>query len=121
MVPLMHCSRIRKSIDFYCDVLGFDQLDESMSVADPGFAVLQMDGNTLYLSSHAGDGCAGNVICVLVNDVDAIFAALVKRGLVTAKHDSPVHHSPVDQTWGAREFYVDDPDGNTIRFIQHSR
>jgi len=26
--------------------------------------------------------------------------------------------SPVDQTWGTREFYVTDPDGNTLRFRQ---
>jgi hypothetical protein len=31
-----------------------------------------------------------------------------------------VHEGPVDQTWGTREFYVDDPDGNTLRFVQHS-
>jgi len=29
-----------------------------------------------------------------------------------------VHQGPVDQTWGAREFYADDPSGNTVRFIQ---
>ena len=31
---------------------------------------------------------------------------------------SEVHERPVDQTWGTRELYVDDPDGNTIRFVQ---
>ena len=25
---------------------------------------------------------------------------------------------PIDQSWGTREFYVDDPDGNTLRFIE---
>ena len=29
-----------------------------------------------------------------------------------------VHEGPIDQTWGTREFYVDDPDGNTLRFTQ---
>jgi hypothetical protein len=29
-----------------------------------------------------------------------------------------VHEGPLDQSWGTREFYVDDPDGNTIRFTQ---
>jgi hypothetical protein len=32
-----------------------------------------------------------------------------------------VHEGPLDQTWGTREFYVDDPDGNTIRFVQGFR
>ena len=29
-----------------------------------------------------------------------------------------VHEGPIDQSWGTREFYVDDPDGNTLRFTQ---
>jgi catechol 2,3-dioxygenase-like lactoylglutathione lyase family enzyme len=29
-----------------------------------------------------------------------------------------VHRRPVDQTWGTREFYVDDPADNTLRFTQ---
>ena len=36
------------------------------------------------------------------------------------KPDAPkvVHEGPVDQTWNTREFYVEDPDGNTLRFTQ---
>jgi len=29
-----------------------------------------------------------------------------------------VHLGPVDQTWGTREFYVTDLEGNTLRFMQ---
>jgi hypothetical protein len=42
------------------------------------------------------------------------------RGLVTPGNpEAPtmVHEGPIDQTWGTREFYVDDPDGNTLRFV----
>jgi len=52
--------------------------------------------------------------------VDALFAKYKDRGLDTsAKLDSPVHQGPVDQTWGRRELYVTDPDGNTLRFCQN--
>jgi hypothetical protein len=27
-----------------------------------------------------------------------------------------VHEGPIDQSWGMREFYVTDEDGNTLRF-----
>jgi len=27
----------------------------------------------------------------------------------------------IDQSWGTREFYVDDLDGNTLRFAQHGQ
>jgi hypothetical protein len=50
-----------------------------------------------------------------------VFRGLRDRGLKTPGNpDAPqlVHEGPIDQTWGTREFYVDDPDGNTIRFTQ---
>jgi hypothetical protein len=31
-------------------------------------------------------------------------------------NEVPVHRGPVDQTWGIREFYVTDADGNMLRF-----
>ncbi|WP_394354236.1 VOC family protein [Pedobacter ghigonis] len=53
-----------------------------------------------------------------VRDVDFLFAKFVSRGL-EGKSGSPVHQGPVDQTWGRREFYVTDPDGNTLRYCQY--
>lgn len=53
------------------------------------------------------------------DDLDREWRALRQRGLRPPRHaTSPVHEGPIDQTWGTREFYVDDPDGNTLRFIQ---
>lgn len=107
---------------FYQDLLGFRRVDGNGSIADPGFCVLASRGEVLLLSSHAGDGVVGQAIAVLVNDVDRLFAELRTRGLkIPEGTGSPVHESPVDQAWGTREFYVDDPDGNTVRFIQGLR
>lgn len=73
----------------------------------------------LFLSSHRGDGEFGQAIVVLTEDVDALFRKFKERGLETPGNpDSPVHEGPTDQTWGTREFWVDDPDGNTLRFTQ---
>ena len=56
---------------------------------------------------------------MLVDDVDSLFAAFVARGLDTsARPESPIHQAPLDQSWRTREFYVDDPSGNRLRFIQ---
>ena len=54
----------------------------------------------------------------MTEDIDALFQKFVSRGLVPLQRDSPVHHGPVEQSWGTREFYVDDPDGNTLVFTQ---
>lgn len=118
LVPTVRCRRIEASIAFYTQRLGFQDLSEG-EMMDPGFRVLRKDANLLFLSSHAGDGAFGQAIAVLVNDVDEIVRTLRARGLkVPGDRRSPVHEGPVDQTWGTREFYVDDPDGNTVRFIQ---
>jgi hypothetical protein len=59
-------------------------------------------------------GCAINI---RVKDVDALFRTFVERGLDTTGHEnSPVHCGPVNQTWGIRDFYATDSDGNTLRF-----
>jgi hypothetical protein len=56
---------------------------------------------------------------VLCEDVDALFASFKARGLVVpVRPESPVHQAPLDQTWGTREVYIDDPSGNTLIFQQ---
>ena len=78
-------------------------------------------GDTVLVSSHSGDGAFGQAIVVIVDDVDALVHKFTARGLVTPGNPevpTEVHEGPVDQTWGTREFYVDDPDDNTVRFVQ---
>ena len=62
-----------------------------------------------------------DAIAILTDNVDALFRKFRERGLATPGNpDAPqmVHEGPIDQSWGTREFYVDDPDGNTLRFTQ---
>jgi len=118
IIPTVRCRRIESAVDFYTKVLDFNRLDEGEPLKDPGFVVLSRAGDTMFLSSHGGDGEFGQAIVVTTDDVDALFRTFIDRGLVPPRRDSPVHHGPVDQTWGTREFYVDDPDGNTLRFTQ---
>jgi hypothetical protein len=59
---------------------------------------------------------------VTTDDLDALVEQYRSRGLtVPIRPESPVHSGPIDQSWGTREFYVDDPDGNTLRFTQMPR
>jgi catechol 2,3-dioxygenase-like lactoylglutathione lyase family enzyme len=121
IIPTVRCSRIATSIAFYTKVLDFECVEGDDNDADPSFAVLVREGDPLFLSSHRGDGEFGQAIAVAVNDVDAVFQRFRSRGLKTPGNpDAPtlVHEGPIDQTWGTREFYVDDPDGNTLRFTQ---
>jgi hypothetical protein len=80
-----------------------------------------LDGDLLFLSSHGGDGEFGQIVVITTPDVNAVFRKLRERGLQTpGDPDAPkqVHEGPIDQTWGTGEFYVDDPDGNSLRFTE---
>ncbi len=46
--------------------------------------------------------------------MDELHAEFVAKGVT-------IDLAPVDQTWGNREMYVKDADGNCIRFIQEGR
>ena len=119
IIPTVRCSRMAASIEFYTRVLDFVCIDGGPEDGDPSFSVLMREGDRLFLSSHRGDGEFGQAIVVLTDDVDSLFRKFQGRGLRTPGNPgSPVHEGPTDQTWGTREFYVEDPDGNTLRFTQ---
>jgi len=92
-IPLIKVKNIARAVDFYTCVLDFECLLTET------------------------DGMFGISVMVLVDDVDLLYRKYLKRGLVLPKKEnSPVHEKPIDQSWGLREFYVTDEDGNTLRF-----
>ena len=109
-IPLLHVSASAQAEDFYCNRLGF-RLDVAHRGDDPDpcYMSVSRDGVELHLSSLSGDGVAGGVANFVVDDVDALHRELLGRGC-------PIDLEPVDQTWGSREIYVRDPDGNCLRF-----
>jgi catechol 2,3-dioxygenase-like lactoylglutathione lyase family enzyme len=121
IIPTVRCRTMRISLAFYTGVLDFERVDGNDDLADPSFSILARHGHQLWLSSHRGDGVFGQAVVITADDVNALFRKFRSRGLSTpGDPDSPqeVHEGPIDQSWGTREFYVDDPDGNTLRFIQ---
>src|SRR5262245_51008415 len=121
IIPSVRCTNMDASLAFYTKVLDFEHVDGDDTTADPCFSVLRREGDLLFLSSHRGDGEFGQAIAVLTDNVDALFRKFRAQGLKTPGNpDAPkmVHEGPIDQSWGTREFYVDDPDGNTVRFVE---
>jgi catechol 2,3-dioxygenase-like lactoylglutathione lyase family enzyme len=121
IIPTVRCRRMEASITFYTKVLDFEWVDGDDDNSDPSFSVLMREGHSLILSSHKGDGTFGQAIVVQTDDVEALFRKFRTRGLKTPGNPDAaeeVHEGPIDQSWGTREFYVKDPDGNTLRFTQ---
>lgn len=111
-IPVLHTTSADAAERFYCGQLGFRlsfDVPASATRRDPCYLGVVRDGCALHLSSHAGDGIAGAVVYFLVDDVDALHADF-------RSCDVPIHIAPVNQTWGMREMYVRDRDGNSIRF-----
>ncbi len=119
-VPVFHCSDIARSVAFYMEVLDFQwrypayrELSLSNGVVD-----LVRDAAVVQLSIHMGNapfGSSANLELEQPREVDELFELYKSRGLNQSHRiGSPVHLAPLDQTWGTREFYINDPDGNCL-------
>ena len=107
---------MKEAIHFYTNVLDFKLKDSNASADDWVVDLINGDAE-LGLTKLEGDQKLGINVYVRVDEVDDLFKKYVSRGLIVPNNpDSPVHDGPTDQTWGMREFYVNDPSGNTLRF-----
>jgi catechol 2,3-dioxygenase-like lactoylglutathione lyase family enzyme len=114
VIPIMKCKDMKESLSFYTNVLDFEIKYPDSTVDDPVVTIIN-DEAEIELSTMSGDSLFGCALNVRVDDVDEQFKKYVKRGLDVSGLGG-VHGGPLDQTWGMREFYVNDPNGNTLRF-----
>lgn len=112
-IPVLHVSSSAAAEEFYCKLLGFRQTFAYRPFAglDPCYMGLTRDGAVLHVSSFSGDGVSGGVVFLIVEDVDELHMELVAKGVQIAME-------PTDQSWGNREMYLADADGNSIRFVR---
>ncbi|GAB5536567.1 MAG: hypothetical protein Rubg2KO_28160 [Rubricoccaceae bacterium] len=114
-VPVLHVASSMAAEALY-SLLGF-KIESTYRPADghpdPCYLTLSRDNARIHLSSFPGDGVPGSVVNLYVTDVDAIHDELTTAGLTADL-------APTDQSWGTREVYIADPDGNKLRFVQAS-
>jgi catechol 2,3-dioxygenase-like lactoylglutathione lyase family enzyme len=118
LVPIVKVTDIQAAINFYCSTLGFvEDFRYSAGADGPVYAGISLDGNQIHLSTFAGDGVTGTATYCYVDDIEGLFRKFIAAGMKTPGNpESPIEEGPIDQTWGMREFYVRDLDGNTLRF-----
>jgi catechol 2,3-dioxygenase-like lactoylglutathione lyase family enzyme len=119
LIPILVVRDMAEAIAFHTQVLDF-RLDFAWPEEAPIYAGLRRGGDEMHLALAQGGSRAGPCSAmVLCDDVDALFAGFRARGLaVPIRPESPVHEGPLDQSWGTREVYIDDPSGNTLIFQQ---
>ena len=109
IIPILMCKDIDRSITFYTRVLDFEVLNPDEEFP---YKLLKREGARLDISSH--DGGIASIVYIEVKNADDLFKKFIQRGL-DVSDKSGVDGGPRDQTWDMREFYVEDPDQNTLR------
>lgn len=106
--PILQVSELRRSLGFYCDLLGFELTYAFPSEDDPQFVSLALDGGKLGLgASPEPVQSTSTSIWLYTDDVDDAVADLRGAGV-------QVVAEPVDQPWGERVASVADPDGFVV-------
>ena len=116
-IPLVSVSDMRRSLAFYVDALGFEVVSRWPDEDPPGWAALGSGGARLMLrTGHARrrvDPSHTNgpvTLSLYVEGLDAFREDLQRAGLRCGNVERLFY--------GAREFYLRDPDGNEIAFVE---
>jgi catechol 2,3-dioxygenase-like lactoylglutathione lyase family enzyme len=110
VIPQLRVTNAERSRSFYVDGLGFvvDWTHQFQS-GYPLFLQLTREGQTIFLTEHAGDCQVGGAVYFKVPNVASLAAAIQQRGVTSVQ-------GPNNTPWGTREMVVTDPDGNRLRF-----
>ena len=112
---ILYVTDLARSIEFYRDVVGLAHRFTEAGYAEfstgaTRFALYEKR-RAQWLTGHpVAPGPAGEVVFV-VEDVDAVAAALRDRGV-------PRLAEPADRPWGHRTLHIADPDGFVVEFAQ---
>lgn len=117
---MLACDDLQRSLDFYRDALGFQEIYRFEEGGTTSFVALQLgEGSRIGLGvvPEGGAGIHGLAqrpisgrffeLCVYCDDVDSSIEGLAALG-------HPVLMAPTDTPWGERIAYVSDPDGHPV-------
>ena len=109
-MPNIQSDRPEETREFFVDLLGFEvamDLGWVVTVTSPANPSVQMN-----IISNDDPSAPG--ISVGVDDVDAVHARAVEKGLEIA-------YSLRDEEWGVRRFMLREPSGTIVNVVSHRR
>lgn len=117
VLPYVWVKELLPARHFYVEKLDFEEVhveewdDEGRTV---GISVVERDGTAMQLGicqcpgeRHLGQSFFG----IEVRNIDALYQEYVAEGV-------SMYVELVEREWGAKEFIVEDPDGNRIHFFE---
>jgi methylmalonyl-CoA/ethylmalonyl-CoA epimerase len=108
---LVPVTDIERSVAFYGETLGLPLLYRF-----PGIAFFDAAGVRIYLASPSQDDFAGRAtVYWWVDDVPAMYAAVIARGATPREAPAVAHRTETYELWLA---FVDDPDGNHVGLMR---
>jgi uncharacterized glyoxalase superfamily protein PhnB len=107
-VPNIHPAQAAETRDFFVDLLGFQV------AMDLGWVVTlsSPENPTAQVQIMSNDDPSAPGISVEVDDVDAVHARAVERGLEIA-------YALRDEEWGVRRFMLREPSGTMVNVLSH--
>jgi catechol 2,3-dioxygenase-like lactoylglutathione lyase family enzyme len=110
-VPILRVKDARRSIEFYCDRLGFSKdWEHQFAPGLPLFVSVNRGPVTLFLTEHP-ECSFGGLIYLYTDDVNGLAEEFTARGV-------SLREPPADAPYGVREMSLRDPDENELRFGQ---
>jgi catechol 2,3-dioxygenase-like lactoylglutathione lyase family enzyme len=120
VVPNITSERREETVDFFVGLLGFDvamETDWVTTVVSPSNRTAQLN----IMHANGGPPAGSDThsaalrppqLSIEVEDVDAVYAAALRRGLHIA-------YPITDESWGVRRFFVTEPNGLVINILTH--
>ena len=112
----LHVKNLETSLDFYREIVGLDLSRRFGAKPGPLFAFLGEEGSEIELIEDGGENVSefGKDISLgfEVKNLDATIAFVKEKGV-------PIHSGPVQPNPHVRFFFVKDPDGLLIQFVEN--
>lgn len=110
-----YVSNVDKFIEFYSNVLDYELIDKGIKANGKSYAILKGDGHELFISEKDGfeldEEHNFRHIGYYIENVDELLEKLKQKGYIEKERQIIV--KPF-----SRQFYIKDPDGFEIDFIQ---
>ena len=108
IAPEVPVGDLQRALTFYEEKLGF----EIVTLLPAGdYAVVERDDVAIHLFQQDGAVASPSGLHIFTSELDELYGEMQQRG-------APIIQNIVRKAWGNRDFRVNDPWGNQIKFTE---